>query len=182
MAETKCEYKAGNQVFAGKAQLIAGDGISANVVFTSTTAAEIFATDTLFGNGPLDDTTIHFRLTAGGLISSDGSDDLTLLLRWNAVTILTITTVSLPNEDDKAWHLDICGRLHTTGASGKVVASGVFANAGTGMADIIVATAAAGVALDTTADGDFNLYADWDDDNADTDLTMTHCLMTFHTG
>lgn len=181
MPNTGCEFKAGNQVFNGKAQFIAGDAIGANVVFISTTAAEIFATDTLFP-GVLDDTTIHFRLIAGGLISSDGSDDLTLLLRWNATTILTITTTALPNEDDKAWHLDICGRLHTVGASGKVVASGVFANAGTGMADIIVSTAAVGVALDTTVAGDFNLYADWDDDNADTDLTLLHCLMTFYTG
>lgn len=175
---TKCKWINGVQTFYNTPMMVAGGTISANAVFASDTEAVIFTTTIPVNT--FNDTNMHFKITMAGLISSDGSDDITLDLKFGSTTIATITTTSLPNEDDKAFWLEFVGRIHTTGATGKVVANGRFMNAATGMADIIVGTAAAGVTTDFTAVTSINVTADWDDTNADTDITLTSAILELY--
>jgi len=175
---TKCEFINGKQVFSGDAQFISGGKISANQQVANDATETALISETVYGN-TLKDTTMHFRVTLGGEISSSGSEDITLTLRYGTTDILALTTTSLPNEDDKQWKVVFEGRIHTAGASGKVVAAGRLVNEMTGMADVVLDTAAAGVSVDLTADGSLNVTADWDAAHADADIIAMYGFIEF---
>lgn len=176
---TKCNWINGFQHFYNSPQFISGGVIIENEEFDSDTEAAIF-TETVYAN-TFNSAGMHFRLTLAGTISSDGSDDITFALKYGVTSILaTIITVSLPAENDKAFRLVYEGRIHTTGATGKVVAVGVLQNEMTAMADIKKTTAAAGVTVDLTANGSLNVTADWDGTNAATDIFVTFGLLELY--
>lgn len=176
---TKCKWNKGHQQFYNTPQFVSGGVIEENEEFDSATEGVIF-TETIYGK-TFNDTGMHFRVTLAGTISSAASTndgDITFRLRYGTTDILeTIVTVSLPNEDDKAFRLVYEGRIHTIGASGKVVAVGHMMNEMTGMADIIKTTAAAGVSVDLTADGSINVTGQWDKAHADIDIFVTVGLL-----
>lgn len=166
---TKCKFNNGFQNFSGTPQFISAGTINTNVEFDSGTEGVIF-TETIPAS-TLNSAYMQFRLTLAGTISSDGSDDITFRLRYGTTDILeTVVTAALPDEDDKAFLLTYTGRIHTTGATGKVVAVGLLQNEMTGMADVIKTTAAAGVTVDLTAAGSINVTGQWDDTDATTDI------------
>lgn len=167
---TTCKYtSAGRQEFDGTAQIIAAGTISANQQVANSTDETVLLSETI-GGGELADTQTHFRLVLAGEISSTGTGDCTLTLRYGTTDILALATVSLADEDDKQWRLEIVGRVHTTGASGKVVASGRM-NIEQGTPLLVAGdTAAAGVSVDLTAAGSLNVTAEWDAASADNDI------------
>lgn len=168
---TTCIFNADKQEFGGSAQFISVGGISENASVSNSTVEGALVSDTIYAS-QLNKTTQQFRVTLAGTISSDGTDDVTLTLRYGSTDILALTTVSLPDEDDKAFKLVFEGRVHTTGASGKVVAYGHFETGMTGIANIVGSTAVAGVSVDLTAAGSLNVTADWDGASADTDVIV----------
>ena len=176
---TSCKYRSGRQVFDGNAQVIAGGCIDANVQVANKTTETVLLSETVLAN-ELNGTDIHFRVTLAGEISSTGTGDCTLTLRYGTTDILALTTVSLADEDDKQWRAVIEGRVHTTGASGKVVATGrMDIQQGT---PLLVAndTAAAGVDVDLTADGSLNVTAQWDAQSTDNDIIAMIGFIEFY--
>ena len=134
----------------------------------STTETALIS-ETIYAN-TLNSAGMHFRVTLAGELSSDGSGDVTLTLRYGTTDILALATVSLANEDDKQFKAEFIGRVHTTGATGKVVASArIDIEQGTPL--IFAAdTAAAGTTVNLTADGSLNVTAHWDAAAADSDI------------
>lgn len=178
MTQTNCKMNKEFQEFGGNPQFISAGKISANaVVGNSTTETNIFAQT--IPAGLLDAATKQFRLSLCGTISSDGTDDVTLTLRYGTTDILAVVTVSLPDEDDKAIKLVFEGRIHTTGASGKVVATGTLVNEATGMAAIVKSTAVAGVSVDLTAESTLNVSAHWDGQAATSTITVHSGILEF---
>jgi hypothetical protein len=178
MPKTNCKFNKEFQEFGGNPQFISAGKISANaVVGNSTTETNLFAQD--IPADLLDSASKQFRLTLGGTISSDGTDDVTLTLRYGTTDILALTTVSLPDEDDKAFRLVFEGRIHTTGASGKVVAVGTLKNAMTGMADLINTTAVAGASVTLTTASTLNVSAEWDGQAATSTMTVHTGILEF---
>jgi len=173
---TKSEWINGHLRFYNTPQFVSAGVITENEEFDSDTEAVIF-TESIYAN-TLNSAGMHFRLTLAGTISSDSSDDITFRLRYGTTDILeTIVTAALPAENDKAFRLVYEGRIHTTGATGKVVAVGVLQNEMAAMSDIKKTTAAAGVTVDLTADGSLNVTGQWDDTNAATDIFVTFGLL-----
>ena len=166
---TSCKYVSGRQVFNGTAQVLAGGCISENVQVANTTDEAVLLSETI-GASELDGTDIHFRVTLAGEISSTGTGDCTFTLRYGTTDILALATVSLADEDDKQWRAVIEGRVHTTGASGKVVAAGRINIEQTTPLLVVGDTAAAGVSVDLTAAGSLNVTAHWDAASADNDV------------
>lgn len=166
---TKCKYSKGRQTFSGPAQMISVGTISSNQQVANSTTETALISETVYAN-ELSDTNMHFRVVLAGEISSTGTGDCTFTLRYGTTDILAIPTVSLANEDDRQWKLEIVGRLHTAGATGKVVASGrIDVEQGTPLL-FTGDTAAAGVTVNTTADGSLNVTAHWDAASADNDV------------
>jgi len=120
---TACEIVNGKQIFSGDAQMISCGKITSNQQLANSTTETVLLSETIYGN-TLKSTSMHFRVTLAGEISSTGSGDATLKLRYGTTDILTLTTVGLADEDDKQWRVVIEGRVHTTGATGKIVAGG----------------------------------------------------------
>jgi len=173
---TKCKWNNQFQQFYNTPMFISAGTLSENYDADSGTEEVIF-TETINAS-TFDSTSMHFKLTLAGTISSDGSDDVTLRLRYGTTDILeTVVSVNLPNEDDKCFILEYFGRIHTTGATGKVVAQGRLQNEMTAMADIKKTTAAAGVTVDLTADGSINVTSQWDDTDATTDIVVTYGVL-----
>jgi len=180
MASTKCKYNNGLQMFYNNPMFVAAGTISENEEFDSVTEAAIFSTT--IPAGTFNSTNMHFRLTLGGHISSDGSDDLTLSLNFGSTAVLaTLVTSTYPNEDDKAFICEYVGRIHTAGASGKVVAQGRLMMEATGMADIKKSTAVAGVSVVLTTVTSINVSADWDGTATDTDIIVTYGVLELYT-
>lgn len=175
---TKCEFVNGKQIFSGDAQFISGGKIEANVQVVNTATETALISETIYGK-TLKSAKMHFRVTLGGEISSDGAKDIVLTLRYGTTDILALTTVSLPNEDDKQWKAVFEGRVHTVGASGKIVAAGRLENEMTAMADVVLDTAAAGVSVDLTADGSLNVTAHWDGAHGDADIIAMYGFIEF---
>lgn len=167
---TTCKYTtAGRQEFDGDAQMIAVGTISSNQQVANSTTETALLSES-FAAGELDDANIHFRVTLAGEISSTGTGDCTLTLRYGTTDILAVATVSLADEDDKPWRMVVEGRIHTTGATGKVVAHGnVRVDQGTPLT-FVADTAAAGATVDLTAAGSLNVTAHWDAADADNDI------------
>lgn len=176
---TKCKWNKGFQQFYNTPQFISGGVIEENVVFALSTEGVLF-TETIYAD-MFNDTGMHFRVTLAGTISSAASTDdadITFRLRYGTTDILeTIVTTSLPDENDKAFRLVYEGRIHTIGATGKVVAVGHLQNEMTGMTDVIKTTAAAGVTVDLTADGSINITGQWDKTHTDVDCVITFGLL-----
>ena len=167
---TASKYKAQHQTFSGAAQFIAASCITANVVIGNTTDETVLISETISAD-VFDNTITHFKVTIAGDISSDGTDDVAFQLRYGTTDILALTTVGLANEDDKQFRLEIYGRIHTTGATGKIVASGRL-NMEQGTPLLVVNnTAVAGVTADLTVDGSINVTAQWDGAAATSTLT-----------
>ena len=166
---TKCEFKNAKQVFSSDAMFISGGAISANVQVATSTTETVLVSETIYGK-TLDATTMGFRVTLAGDISSTGTGDCTFTLRYGTTDILALATVSLADEDDKQFKLEYIGRIHTTGATGKVVASSrIDIEQGTPLM-FAADTAVAGVTVDLTADGSLNVTAHWDASSADNDV------------
>lgn len=175
---TTCDFNMDKQEFGGSAQFISAGNISENLVLNTSTTETVLVTETIYAN-QLNKTTQQFRVTITGLISSDGTDDVTLTLRYGTTDILALVTVSLPDEDDKAFTLEFWGRVHTTGASGKVVASGRLNNAMTNMTDILGSSAIGGASVDLTADGSLNVTAHWDGSAATSEVAVHTAIIEF---
>jgi hypothetical protein len=166
---TKCEFVNGKQVFSSDAQMISGGSISANVQVANTTTETVLVSETIYAN-TLKSTTMGFRVTLAGEISSTGTGDCTFTLRYGTTDTLAIATVGLADEDDKQFKLVYEGRVHTTGATGKLVATGrIDIEQGTPLM-FAADTAAAGVTTNLTADGSINVTAHWDAASADNDV------------
>lgn len=176
---TSCKYIKGRQVFDGNAQVVAGGCISSNQQVANSTTETVLLSETIYAN-ELDGSDIHFRMTLAGEISSTGTGDCTLTLRYNTTDILALATVSLADEDDKQWRLVIEGRVHTTGASGKVVATGRMNIEQTTPLLVVGDTAAAGASVDLTADGSLNVTAHWDAQSADNDIIAMIGFVEFY--
>lgn len=166
---TKCEFVKGKQRFNNDAMFVSAGTISSNQQVANTTTETVLVSETIYGN-TLKDTGMHFRVTLAGEISSTGTGDCTFTLRYNTTDILAVATVSLANEDDVQFKLVYEGRIHTTGATGKVVATGRM-NVEQGTPLMFAAdTAAAGATVNLTADGSLNVTAHWDAASADNDV------------
>lgn len=166
---TKCEFVNGKQRFNGDAMMVSASTISSNQQVATSATETVLISETIYGN-TLKDTGMHFRVTLAGEISSTGTGDCTFTLRYGTTDILAIATVGLANEDDKQFKLVIEGRVHTTGATGKIVATGrIDIEQGTPLM-FAGDTAAAGVTADLTADGSLNVTAHWDASSADNDV------------
>lgn len=176
---TTCKYVAGRQVFNGNAQVVAAGCISENARVHTSAAETVLLSETIYAN-ELDGTDIHFRVTLAGEISSTGTGDCTLTLRYGTTDILALVTVSLADEDDKQWRAVIEGRVHTAGASGKIVATGRMDIQQTSPLLVVADTAAAGVSVDLTAAGSLNVTAHWDASSADNDIIAMVGFIEFY--
>lgn len=177
MASTKAKWNKGSLQFYSHPMMLKGSTISENEEFDSTAEAAVFTSDS-FPASFFNSTDMHFRLTLAGHISSDSTDDITFVLKYNTTVLLnTIVTSALPNEQDYAFRLEYVGRIHTTGASGKIVCHGSLTNEMTAMADIHHVAAVGGAAVGLTTAGTLNVTADWSDDDADTDIFVQFGLL-----
>lgn len=171
---TKCEFKNGMQVFSSTPQMIsAGGNVTSNQQVANTTTETAVLTETVYGS-TLDATSMGFRVFIAGEISSTGTGDLTLTLRYGTTDVLALVTTGLANEDDTPFKAEWTGHILTTGATGKVVSSsfGTFFQ-GTPLY-FAADTANTGATVDLTADGSLNVTAEWDAASADNDVIVTH--------
>lgn len=133
--------------------------------------SEYFPTDSL----GLD---FNFVLDIWGTISSDSTDDATIDINviepdGTSVTLCTVTTVALADEDDKDYHLKIIGRvtLEQSGAtSGKIAAFAVMNVRQVTPLVFSGGSAIAGVSADFRNGLALEVTCNWDDDSADTDM------------
>ncbi len=169
---TKCKFNNGKQNFSGDAQFISTGSIEENQQVVSSTAETVLISETIYAD-TLKDTKMHFRVTLAGELSSSGSGDITFTLRYGTTDILAVVSAALANEDDKWFKLEIVGRVHTVGSSGKVVASGKLTVAQSTPLFFYADTAAAGATVDTTADGSLNVTSEWDNSSGDDDVIVT---------
>lgn len=113
---------------------------------------------------------LNFHIVVGGVISSDGSDNIALDLNWvepdgTTVTLCAITTVGLANEQDVNFVMDFIGRVITAGASGFMAASGrMTVNQGTALyfSGGDAGVDGAGISVDLSNGGHFQLTGTWD--------------------
>lgn len=177
---TTSGFNRGHLLFGGAAMATSASVITSNQQIANDGAETVLITEAMAADFLTDaGTGTHFRVTMGGEISSSGSEDITITLRYGTTDILAITTVTLINEDDKQWKLVFDGRLHTTGSSGKVVAAGRMNIEQNTPLLIVNKTAAAGVTVDTTASGAFNVTGDWDAAHADADIIVMYGYIEF---
>lgn len=156
----------------------AGGILTANQQVANSTTETAVVTETVYG-GTLNTAGMTFRATIVGEISSTGTGDCTFTLRYGTTDILAIPTVSLADEDDKPFKLEFWGRVHTAGATGKVVASAhLYVYQGTPL-QWLVDTANTGATVDLTADGSLNITAHWDAASADNDVIVTSGVIQF---
>lgn len=171
---TKCTFKNGMQVFSSKPQMIAVGGmVTSNQQVANSTTETAVVTETVYGN-TLNSTGMGFRVFIAGEISSSGSGDMTLTLRYGTTDILALVTNALANEDDKTFKAEWTGHVLTAGSSGKIVATafGTFFQ-GTPLY-FATDTANTGASVNLTADGSLNVTAHWDNASADDDIIVTH--------
>ena len=169
---TKCKFVNGKQVFSSDAMFVSAGKITSNQQVVSSTTETALVSETIYGK-TLNSAGMHFRVTIAGEISSTGTGDCTFTLRYGTTDILALATVTLANEDDKQFKLEFIGRVHTVGASGKVVASARLDVEQTTAMLFVADTAVAGATVDTTADGSLNVSAHWDASSADNDVIAT---------
>lgn len=171
---TKCKFKNGMQIFSSTPQMIsAGGNVTSNQQVANSTTETAVISETIYAN-TLDSTSMSFRVFIAGEISSSGSGDMTLTLRYGTTDILALVTTALANEDDKPFKAEWTGHVLTAGSSGKIVASafGTFFQ-GTPLY-FCTDTANTGASVDLTANGSLNVTAHWDNASADDDIIVTH--------
>lgn len=169
---TTCKFDKGFQIFSGTPMMISASTITANAQVANSTTETAILSETIYGK-TLNTVGMGFRVTICGEISSDGTDDCTFTLRYGTTDICAVTTVSLANEDDKIFKLVYEGRIHTAGATGKVVAIGEFAAYQGTPLYFQGKSAATGATVNLTADGSLNVTAHWDGAAADSDVLVT---------
>jgi hypothetical protein len=180
MKNTECEFKNQMQIFSAAPQMIsAGANVTTNVQVANTSVETALLSQTLYAN-TMDATTMNFRVVLYGEISSSGSGDITLTLRYGTTDILELVTAALANEDDKPFKVEFTGRIHTTGATGKVVAHGFGTFFQGTPLYFCTDTANTGATVDLTADGSLNVTAEWDNESADDDIIVTHGWIEFY--
>lgn len=176
---TKCKFKNGYQIFSGTPQMIsAGALLSANQQVANTTDETVVITETIYGD-TLNTVGQTFRVSLVGEISSTGTGDITLTLRYGTTDILAVVTAGLANEDDIPFDLSYLGRVHTAGATGKIVCTGKFYTFQGTPLTFMTDTANTGATVDLTADGSLNVTAHWDAASADNDIIVTSGLIEF---
>lgn len=177
---TKCEFKNGLQVFSSKPQMVAVGGmVTSNQQVANTGTETVVLTETVYGN-TLDSTGMAFRVFLAGEISSTGTGDCTFTLRYGTTDILALATVTLANEDDKAFKVEFTGHVLTAGSSGKVLASAFGTFFQTTPMYFAADTANTGATVNLTADGSLNVTAHWDAASADNDVIVTHGWIEFY--
>lgn len=171
---TKAVIRNQAQIFSDFPQMIStGGNILTNQQHDNDLAeAEMFS-QTIYAN-TFNATSMGFRLTLGGEISSSGGGDITLDLNYGSTTILALLSVGLAAENDKTFRAIFEGHILTTGATGKVVAVGQLDVAQGTHLTFMADTANTGTTVDLTADGSMNVVADWDNASADDDLIITY--------
>ena len=171
---TKCKFKNGLQIFSNEPQMVsAGGNILTNQQAANTTTETTLLTQTIYGN-TLDATSMSFRVTIGGEISSTGTGDCTFTLRYGTTDVLALATVGLANEDDIPFKLEYTGHILTAGATGKIISTGTFIVYQGTVLQFAADTANTGTTVNLTADGSLNVTAQWDAASADNDVIATH--------
>lgn len=151
----------------------AGGNVTSNQQLVSSVTETPVLSQTVYGN-TLDATSMSFRVFLGGEISSGGSGDCTLTLRYNSTDILAVLTNALAAENDRTFKAEWTGHILTTGASGKIVAV-AFMTVFQGTPLYFASdTALTGASVDLTADGSLNVTAHWDNNSANDDIIVTH--------
>lgn len=181
MLLTTCRNDYGHQIFGGRAQFISVAGnIETNAqVANSTTETAVLTTSSLPA-GLLNETSMGFRVVLGGEISSSGSGDCTLTLRYGTTDVIAVVTVGLANEDDKVWRAVYEGHILTAGASGKIVGAGSLIAYQTTVLQFAGKTALTGASVTLTTAGTFNVTAHWDNASADDDIIATYGWAEFY--
>ena len=177
---TKCKFHNGLQVFSTKPQMIAAGGVVKTNQQVANSATETVVLTESLPASTLNNTGMSFRVFIAGEISSSGSGDITLTLRYGTTDILALVTANLANEDDKTFKAEWTGHVLTAGASGKVVAVafGTFFQ-GTPLY-FASDTANTGASVDLTAAGALNVTAHWDNASGDDDVIVTHGWIEFY--
>jgi len=121
---TSCEIRNQAQIFGDFPQMIStGGNILTNQQHADNLTEATLFSQTIYAN-TFNATTMGFRVTLGGEISSSGGGDITLDLNYGATTILALLSAGLANEDDKSFRCVFEGHILTTGATGTVIAVG----------------------------------------------------------
>lgn len=172
---TKCKWINGNQVFYDNAMHIStGGNVTSNQQIVSDGDEIVLVTDTIYAN-TLNSTSCGFRVVAKGEISaSAGTESIVMTLRYGTTDIVAVTTGALVDEDDKPFELEFTGHVLTTGATGKIVATGLMYIFQTTPLTYMTDTANTGQTVDLTADGSFNITGDWSAADSDADIIVTH--------
>ena len=177
---TKCKFKNGMQIFSSTPQMIAAGGmVTANQQVANSTTETAVVSETVYAN-TLDSTGMGFRVFIAGEISSSGSGDITLTLRYGTTDILALVTAALANEDDKTFKAEWTGHVLTAGATGKIVAVAFGTFFQTTPLYFAADTANTGTTVNLTADGSLNVTAHWDNASADDDVIVTHGWIEFY--
>lgn len=145
---------------------------SNQTISNSTAETEIIATPELKA-GDVSNTKTRFRAFVGGLHTSTVTNDtIVWTLRYGTTDILELTvTQATSNSNGVLTQVAFDGRIHTAGASGKVVALGEARHNSTTKVEVLGATANAGVTIDWTDLDDLNVTAKLGTANATTALT-----------
>lgn len=149
----------------------------------STTETEIYRSELISPDALRNG--FNFNLQGFGTIGSDGSDDVTLSVKaiepdGTAVELFTVTTVSIPDEDDKAFFLVLNGRvvLEQAGAvSGKIAGGGIMTCRFATPLIFSGLSAAAGVAVDFRNGIHLVITADWDDAAATSTMSLISAVL-----
>jgi len=163
------------QIFSNFPQMIStGGNMLTNQRLHTSTSETTMLTQTIYAN-TLNATTMGFKVSMGGEISSEGTGDATFILKYGASPILTLATAGLLNEDDIPFMLTFEGHVLTAGAAGRILAvAQIDVNQAGGHLTFMSDTANTGAAVDLTADGSINVTADWDVSSGDCDVIFTY--------
>jgi len=172
---TKAIIRNQTQIFSDFPQMIStGANMLTNQRLHTSITETTMMSQTIYAN-TFNKTSMCFRVSMGGEISSNGAGDATFILKYGGTTILSLATITLIVEDDIPFNLVYEGHVLTTGATGKIVAVGkIDINQAAAHLTFMTDTANTGATVDLTADGSLNVTADWDANNADCDVIFTY--------
>jgi len=156
-----------------------------NSTVTATTTADTLLFRSEFVSPDVLSLGFNFQLNLAGLIGSDGGDNVTLKL--NAVkpdgtgfTLVTITTVSMPNEAAKPFMLSYLGRVvqeQVLLVPGKIAAVGIRESETATPQRFSGASALAGVEVDMGNGLHFEVTAAWSATGGNTAVSAIASLM-----
>lgn len=172
---TQARYINGALVFYDKAMhLSTGGNVTTNQIIADDGDEIVLVTDTVYAN-TLNSTSCGFRAVMKGEISaSAGTESIVITLRYGTTDILAITTGALVNEATKPFEVEFTGHILTTGATGKVICTGIMYIFQVTPLTYMTDTANTGKTVDLTADGSLNITGDWSAADADADIEVTH--------